>query len=163
MKQEMNIWQYQTLITRRLRAWAISNIAGGTLLILRPHPFAQGFGIQSAAWGLVNLLIAIFGQRSSERRAADPGAHTPETLAAETKKLRRILWLNAGLDVGYMLGGWLLARHKGREDARWRGQGWGIVLQGVFLCLFDVVHARLLGDGKAAGGKMPAPNLTADG
>ncbi len=144
MNQEMNIWHYQTLITRRLFAWAASNIAGGTLLLFHPHPFAQGFGLQGAAWGLVNLLIATFGQRGSKKRAAAPNAHAPETLAAEAEKLRRILWLNAGLDVGYMLGGWLLARHKGKADARWQGQGWGIVWQGAFLFLFDVIHALAL-------------------
>ena len=40
-----------------------------------------------------------------------------------------------------MAGGVWLARTKGREDAGWRGQGWGIVVQGAFLFLFDLYHA----------------------
>lgn len=144
MKQGIDIWQFQAIVTRRLLIWAGGNITSGLALQGRRDPFLQGFGMQCAAWGLVNLLIALLGRRGSEKRAAAPEAHASETLAAETSKLRRILWLNAGLDVGYMLGGWLLARHKGKEDARWRGQGWGIVLQGGFLFLFDVIHALAL-------------------
>ena len=41
-----------------------------------------------------------------------------------------------------MAGGVWLARSKGRDDANWRGQGWGIVVQGAFLFVFDLVHAR---------------------
>ena len=69
-------------------------------------------------------------------------AQTRATADETARNLRRLLWFNAALDVGYMAGGVWLARSKGRDDANWRGQGWGIVVQGAFLFVFDLVHAR---------------------
>ena len=58
-------------------------------------------------------------------------------------RLDRLLWLNVGLDAGYiMLGlaltlvGWRLARHLG-----YVGAGLGIVMQGGALMLLDLVFA----------------------
>ena len=42
-----------------------------------------------------------------------------------------------------MLGGFIFARTKGAADEKLRGQGWGIVLQGLFLFKFDLIHALL--------------------
>ena len=36
-----------------------------------------------------------------------------------------------------------LARTKGATDEKMRGQGWGIVLQGLFLFKFDLIHGLL--------------------
>jgi hypothetical protein len=46
----------------------------------------------------------------------------------------------------YVLGGLWLARTKGEDDEFWRGSGWGIVVQGAFLFVFDLIHARQLRD-----------------
>ncbi|MBZ0295239.1 MAG: hypothetical protein K8L99_21930 [Anaerolineae bacterium] len=64
----------------------------------------------------------------------------------EAQNLRRILWLNAFLDVLYVTGGGWLARNRGQDKLFWRGIGRGIMLQGVMLFVFDVLHARQVPD-----------------
>ncbi|MBA3868446.1 MAG: hypothetical protein H0X30_04780 [Anaerolineae bacterium] len=63
-----------------------------------------------------------------------------ETLAKESRNLRRLLWINAGLDVGYILGGWCYSNREVARPFR-RGLGLGIILQGALLLVFDVIHA----------------------
>ncbi len=95
----------------------------------------KNIGVQFLAWGAIDGLIALLGRRSAEKRqaTADP--------VQETRKLRRILWLNTGLDVGYLAGAsWLLAK----RDKEKQGTGFGILVQGGFLFLFDLWHVLRL-------------------
>ncbi|PJF27320.1 MAG: hypothetical protein CUN53_04525 [Phototrophicales bacterium] len=58
----------------------------------------------------------------------------------QARSLRRLLWINAGLDVLYMIGGlWYALRAKA---PRGRGMGIGVIFQGLFLFIFDVLQAR---------------------
>lgn len=120
-------------VSQRLLLWSALSMAGGALLWRRGGPFWRGFGIQAVGWGAIDALIAASGLRPGQQPSPEP--------VRAARKLRRLLWFNAALDVGYMAGGAWLARSKGRTDAQWRGQGWGIVVQGAFLFVFDVVHA----------------------
>ncbi|MBE0669515.1 MAG: hypothetical protein IH588_02905 [Anaerolineales bacterium] len=53
--------------------------------------------------------------------------------------IRKVLWVNFGLDVLYILGGfWVIQSY---TELFWQGTGWGIVLQGTFLFFFDLIHA----------------------
>jgi hypothetical protein len=54
--------------------------------------------------------------------------------------LRRLLVLNAALDVGYLAGAALLARSAAR-----RGDAAGVAVQAIALLVLDVGHARRLG------------------
>jgi hypothetical protein len=142
--QSINIWQSQQTITRRLLIWSGFSMAVGLGLQLA-GPFWRGVGAQAVGWGLIDAGIAWFGRWSARRRQArlpDPLAAVP--VVKETRNLRRLLWLNAGLDVGYMLAGWWLARTRGVTQPAWRGHGWGIIIQGGFLFLFDLYHALIL-------------------
>jgi hypothetical protein len=112
-------------------------------MALAGDAFWRGVAKQTSGWALINGLIARFGRRSSQARKAklaDP--LDPTITAQESRKLRRVLQVNAGLDVLYVAGGIALAVTKGKEDAEWRGQGLGIVSQGLFLFFFDLVMAR---------------------
>lgn len=135
-REKHAIWAFQQSLTSRLLAWsALSVIAGAGLQV--GNAFQRGFGVQAAGWGLIDALIAGIGRRSAMRK--EPTA-TPALAAQEARRLRRLLWFNAGLDVLYVLGGLRLAQTKGRDNEHWRGHGWGIVVQGAFLLLFDVWH-----------------------
>lgn len=140
----MNIWKFQDRLTSVLLGWAVSSIATGIALSRDEDEFKRGVGEQFVGWGLVNAAIAIFGQRGSKGRRQLPEANTPANLAQEKTKLARLLWINTGLDIFYMLGGWLAVRSKGQSDDRWRGRGWGIIIQGGFLFVFDLVNAVLI-------------------
>ena len=110
-------------ITRVLGAWAAGSVALGALL--SAHPRTRGFGRQTAAWGAVDGAIAYVGAR----RRATKGP-------TDAARLRRVLLVNAGLDVGYLAAGAWLVR-----DGRWRGDGAAVLVQGGFLLGLDVTAA----------------------
>jgi hypothetical protein len=117
-------------------------LAGLGLVILDGSPWTA-FGIQALAWGAVDALIALVGLWATQRRRAqlaDPAA--PRRLAQEERTLRRLLWINTGLDVLYVAAGLAISLTLGSTDRRWQGHGWGIMVQGAFLFIFDLVHAQ---------------------
>lgn len=138
----MTIWQFQRLLSMRLLAWNILNFTAGLILLLNKNRILQGIGSQFAGWAFVNVLIANFGAVSAARRERTlEDAHTLERRTREANNLKRILWVNAGLDVLYMLGGLALIARKNSGD-RTRGAGAGIVVQGAFLLAFDITQAN---------------------
>ena len=134
------IWNYQDAVSRRLLLWSALSAATGALLLTIDAPFWHGFGLQALLWGAIDAAIALFGQRSANkrRRTVPIGA---ETFAREARNLQRVLWINTGLDLLYIAGGLLLALTLGARDPFAAGSGWGVVLQGGFLFLFDLLHA----------------------
>jgi hypothetical protein len=92
----------------------------------------SAFAFMTAAWGAVDLVLALLGLRTLALR----------DLASATR-LDRFLWLNIGLDAGYvmvgltlLIGGW-----RGRR-AGLLGAGIAIVVQGLALALLDLVLAN---------------------
>jgi hypothetical protein len=137
----MSIWQFQRAVTNRLMQWSVFSMISGVVM-LALTPLLRAVGVQFIAWGAIDAGIALIGNRSAmERMRNDPHALEPDKLDLETRKLGRLLWLNAGLDVLYMLFGTALARGK---SANLRGAGWGIIIQGGFLFVFDLFHALTL-------------------
>lgn len=113
-------------LTRVLSAWAAGSVAVGAVLSLSPR--TRGFGRQTAAWGAVDGAIAYAGVRGRRRKGpTDPA------------RLRRVLLVNAGLDVGYLALGRRL-----RRTERWRGDGTAVLVQGAFLLLLDTTAAARL-------------------
>jgi hypothetical protein len=140
----MSIWDFQKNLSTTLQGWAATSIGTGLLMTATDEDMVKGMGEQFAGWGMINLAIATFGKRSAARRRKQPDALSPAVVAQETRNLQRLLWINTGLDVLYVLGGLRLVQTKGAEDARWRGRGWGIVVQGGFLFVFDAIQATAL-------------------
>jgi hypothetical protein len=136
------IWDRQRAIGRQLGAWAAASIAAGVALILAGGPFGRAVGIQFVVWGAVDLAIAALGDRDRRRKLARGAADDPAAAAAETRRLRRLLWINAGLDVVYLAVGAALVG-LGRSPVL-DGHGVGVLAQGGFLLLFDALHAASL-------------------
>lgn len=116
-------------LTRVLAGWAAACVVVGAGLALRAD--TRSFGRQSAAWGVVDGAIAYAGIRA--RRSRGP---------TDPARLRRVLLVNAGLDVGYVAGGAWLTR-----SARWRGDGQAVIVQGLFLLVLDCSAAAALAEG----------------
>ena len=145
-KTSNNIWEFQSILSRRLLFWSIISIFGGLILQFPRNRLSNGIGVQFSAWGLIDAIIAVFGDRTAKQRAAQlPDPLAKEIVDHESHKLYKILLANTGLDVGYMLGGSALALTKGKNDPGWRGHGIGIIIQGAFLFIFDLVHMMLIG------------------
>jgi len=126
---------FEELHLLKLGVWAALSILVGTglLAFLRlrrtESPLLQHFGIQSAAWGGIDLLIVWWAGRGLQVRDL-----------AGAVSLDRFVWLNVGLDVGYVLVGltlavcgWKLGRRLGLV-----GAGLGIVVQGLALTVLDL-------------------------
>ena len=137
----MNIWTYYKSISRRLLIWSGLSVLAGLVLVFL-SPLWAGVGTQAIGWGLVDAAIAVGGGLFIQRRHSQMAqSEDPNVLATEARRLRTILWINAGLDVFYISGGLALALLGDPAQPFWRGTGWGIVPQGAFLLLFDSLHA----------------------
>ncbi len=113
-------------LTRVLGTWAAASVLVGGALAARPQ--TRGLGRQTVLWGAVDGAIALVGAR--RRAARGP---------TDRVRLRRVLLVNAGLDVGYLAAGaWL------RQRDRWRGDGTAVLVQGAFLLVLDATAARAL-------------------
>jgi hypothetical protein len=145
----MSIWGFVTRLTRRLLVWSAWSILVSALAAFSVNPFLRGLAIQFFAWGAIDGAIALFGAHASARRQAKiQQSERAEVETRETRWLSRVLWINTGLDVFYILGGLWLLQARGADSLLWRGHGAGIMLQGAFLFLFDFYHARVLRNAK---------------
>ncbi|MCE2902691.1 MAG: DUF6992 family protein [Gemmatimonadaceae bacterium] len=126
----------------RLGAWAMLSSLSGTALLAwlavrhATAPMVRHFGIQMAAWGVVNGMIAYWAWRGLTLRDF-----------AGTQRLLNILWLNTGLDVGYAAVGVTLAIAGWRWGLRLGavGAGLAVVVQGLVLALLDYRLIALIG------------------
>ena len=122
----------------RLAAWGAASVLTGTALLAwllvrhRDSPLLRSFALQVGGWGIVDLALAGLAHGSLATR----------DIAGATR-LDRVLWLNIGLDAGYvMVGvtlavvGWRLGRRLGLV-----GAGTGVVVQGGALALLDLMLA----------------------
>jgi hypothetical protein len=120
----------------RLAGLGVANtVAGLGLWKFGRDDATRAFGQQSAMWGLVDLGIAGV---SLLRPAGDD------------LRIRKVLLINAALDVGYIAGGAHVAHYRSSFGGRVspqaaRGHGLAVVVQGAQLLTFDLWHARQLG------------------
>lgn len=126
----------------RLAVWGAGCVLLGTLLLgalvwrRTDATFLRHFAIQTAAWGAVDLAICAWAWRGLSLRDF-----------AGAQSLVNFLWLNTGLDVGYVLMGATLAlacRGPAPRPAG-VGAGVGIALQGIALFLLDIRLIALIG------------------
>lgn len=119
----------------RLGVWAVASMLIGTgLFAWARRSGAPGFwrhaGIQTLAWGAVDLAIVLFAWTGLELR------DLPAAIA-----LDRFLWLNIGLDVGYAMVGITLFVVGWRAPTRsgLMGAGAAIIVQGLALAALDAI------------------------
>lgn len=119
----------------RLVLWGTASLVlGSTLLayvraLKSRSKLLEHFAIQTAVWGGIEVALSLNGLRTLGLR----------DLTAATR-LDRLVWLNIGLDAGYVIAGltalaigWRLARRPGLM-----GAGAGVVIQGAALAILDM-------------------------
>lgn len=122
----------------RLIAWGAASVIAGTALLAwlrvgaRQSSLLRHFAIMSTAWGGFDLVLGLV--LSTQLSIRDIAGAT---------RLDRLVWLNIGLDVGYVLVGltlavvgWKVARRLGLV-----GAGIAVVVQGFALALLDLMLA----------------------
>ncbi|AWR86068.1 DUF6992 family protein [Meiothermus taiwanensis] len=111
-------------IAQQLMLWALLCLAGAVLGLWRTgQVFWRAFWFMNGVWALVNAAIAYAGWLGAE---------------PEPDGLRRLIWINAGLDVLYVAAGLVLWTRPGPMH---KGFGLAIAIQGLFLFFFDLLHA----------------------
>ena len=128
-----------------LASWAGLNIAGGSALYFFDEA-NQSFHQMNAMWNVVNAGLATGGLIGASRELT--GWDLTRSIEAQ-HNLEKVYLVNAGLDLGYIMGGLFLAQLGDEYPARadqFEGWGYSIALQGGFLMLFDavmfIVHRR---------------------
>ena len=130
---------FQRIFAYRLLVWAILSLSAGAWLFLTGNSFERGFGLQAFIWGFIDGGIALLVGRGT--RTSLTSLRDLVEAGRKTRWLRRVLAVNAGLDLIYIAGGVALWLTLGRADAFNAGMGLGILVQGGFLLLFDALHA----------------------
>lgn len=123
----------------RLFIWSeASLVVGGVMLAVLlwrriRSPMLLHFAIQTMAWGAITLALAFVGWKRLALRDH-----------AAAVQLDRFVWLNIGLDIGYVavgitlaLTGWYAGRRLGPA-----GAGAAIVVQGLALAALDYAFAQ---------------------
>jgi hypothetical protein len=141
----VTIWDFYRRVTRLLIGWNVLNIIVGIIASRQESLQTKGVASQAIGWGIINILIGVFGNMATERRIEKmPNPYAPSVVAKETDNIKRILLVNSALDIVYMFGGQQLAQTKGKRNPMMRGIGYGIILQGALLFVFDIVNAMLV-------------------
>lgn len=139
-----DIFAFQHAILPVLLGWAAGSVTSGVLWMCSPRSWLRGLGGQFVGWGLVNGVIALLGLAGAEKnhlRLLDGQISTTEH-DHQAHIFENIVWVNAVLDVFYVLGGrWYSNRNP--DDAVRRGAGVGIMLQGAFLLVWDIILGTL--------------------
>jgi hypothetical protein len=148
-------WRHARRIGAQLAAWALLSLAGAAVLWsiagsagADAAATLRALALQFAVWGAIDGAIAGFGERDRRRRLAHGEHRDAAASAAFAARLRRLLRLNAALDVGYVaVGVALLLAWRTPEGL---GHGLGVSIQGGFLLAFDAWHGW--GAGRAPRG-----------
>jgi hypothetical protein len=147
LQGQSNVWD--SLNKRRLAinqqhlyvlgAWAGANIVQGTISASNTTGSARYLHQMNAYWNTVNLAIAGLGIWALKMQLNQ--AITPAGLMKEQKTVEKLLLLNTGLDVAYIMTG-LYMKEKGLRLNNDRNTGFGnsLVLQGSFLLVLDLVQ-----------------------
>jgi hypothetical protein len=122
----------------RLLVWGAASVLAGTAILAwlrvgsRQSALLKHFAIMSGAWGTLALAmgLALWTQLATRD-------------VAGATRLDRLLWLNIGLDAGYVLVGLtlIIIGWKAVQRLGLVGAGLAVVVQGFALALLDLVLA----------------------
>jgi hypothetical protein len=131
LMQEYLLRQHQMRRNKHiLLGWGAVNVASGIALYTSDY---RDFGVMNASWGAINAGIALLAMRDSGANGTMP---TYAEMLRQELQFNRIVALNTGLDVGYIIAGlWMMT--EGR-DSMIRQYGTSVVVQGAFLFAYDL-------------------------
>ena len=133
--QDQTFFQWQEWVLGGLMAWGAANVVFGAGGSRARDDMPRQFAWQALTWGAIDLALAVLGRRGARTQGRTA---TPETTQRAVASFRRVLAINAGLDVVYIVGGSVLVA-TARHDRRRKGVGLGILVQGIFLAVYDAL------------------------
>lgn len=122
-----------------LGAWAGANIIQGTISASNTTGSEHYLHQMNAYWNTVNLAIAGVGLLGIRKQLKQK--HSLGSNLREQHKLEKILLVNTGLDLAYIVTGlYLKERGLRKNNDRNKGYGNSLLLQGGFLLIFDLIQ-----------------------
>lgn len=122
-----------------LGSWAVANIGSGLILRNNTSGADSYFHEMNALWNTVNIALAASGYFKTKKE-------TPNSLGFAVLdrqlKLEKTLLINSGIDLAYIMTGFYLQERAFNTNGdnnqdRFLGYGRSIVLQGLFLLVYD--------------------------
>lgn len=123
-----------------LGGWAVGNIGINAFMTRNASGSDAHFYRMNIYWNVVNLALAIPGLRHSI--ITDPASLDLAASASAYHSMGKILLINAGLDVAYITGGFLMKEMAKTRENKFNilnGYGRSLILQGGFLLAFDLI------------------------
>lgn len=124
-----------------LSGWAVLNFIGFGTASFFTQGQIQGFSRMNALWNIVNMAIAFPALYQS--LVFNPSDYDLAQSITMHFDLEKAFLLNTGLDVAYIASGFLLMEIARRSTIKnpeeLTGFGQGLILQGGFLIVFDLV------------------------
>jgi len=120
-----------------LSGWAILNIGVGLGAMRSTNGQTKYFHQMNALWNTINLGLGAVGYFTA---SSVLDVTTLGEVLDNQMNFEKILLVNAGLDVGYIMTGFFLKeRALNKSSDRLRGFGNSLLLQGSFLMVFDIM------------------------
>ena len=116
--------------------WSGLSVASGAVMLTSRSRVTRDFGWQNIGWGAIDGGIALFAKQTIAKKSKT--GFDPEK---ERKNFRKTLFINTILDIVYIGAGSALAASG--KDSR-KGHGYGVIVQGSFLFLFDGINYLLV-------------------
>jgi hypothetical protein len=128
-----DFWSWQHRALGWLLGWGVGSVVVGAALIADRRPDLRQIGQQAIGWGAIDAALALNGRRAARAKQRQKPTATAPEVEREAARFQQIIAVNAGLDLLYIGGGWRLLRTAGQR----RGMGLGIIIQGLFLLIYD--------------------------
>ncbi len=131
-----------------LSSWSVGNLIFSPLAtndLFSPNNTNEYFHQMNFSWNLFNLGIAGLGHIIVNKDSKKPW--DIETLNLKKKKAEKSIIINMGLDLAYIITGFLLknnAQKSNAESSMNKGYGNSLILQGGYLLLYDAIFLMKL-------------------
>lgn len=142
--QSFNIVRNRITLTgmKVLGSWGIANIGVGAVGWASAGGANKYFYQMNTFWGAINTGVAALGYFGAQRKM-NMQLTAAQTLQTQ-QKVEKIFLVNAGLDLGYTgVGAYLQNRGNSRSNAKLKGFGSSVIMQGIFLAVFDATMYKL--------------------
>lgn len=141
-----SFFQNQQASLALLSGWSIANLSlspYSTRNLLNPVNEIDHFHQMNFMFNLVNGAIAGFGHYEIHRRSKL--SWSIKSIAQQRQKVRKSIKINMGLDLSYILSGFILnnVNTKNPNDInQFKGYGSSLIFQGAFLFVYDAIFLR---------------------
>lgn len=131
-----DVLRHQERAMNVLLGWSGASVMAGSTMLFHDSITIRDMGIQNMAWGVIDAGIALYARHSiSSKMISDI------SVQKEKQNFRKLLLVNSLLDIVYVGIGTAMTA-SGKEKLK--GHGYGIIIQGAFLLIFDGINFFLI-------------------